>query len=121
MEIDALINDALEKSYVLHIKKKVNEMKDQILDFMERDDFKPMKAEDLIAAMKIKDEDLEEFFADLRQLEEDGLIIMNRKSRYGLCRHMNLLAGHMEGNPKGFGFFVSDQQPRADIYIPLTL
>ena len=54
-------------------------MKDQILDFMERDDFKPMKAEDLIAAMKIKDEDLEEFFADLRQLEEDGLIIMNRK------------------------------------------
>ncbi len=93
-------------------------MKDQILDFMERDDFKPMKAEDLIAAMKIKDEDLEEFFADLRQLEEDGLIIMNRKSRYGLCRHMNLLAGHMEGNPKGFGFFVSDQQPRADIYIP---
>ena len=90
------------------LRKKVNEMKDQILDFMERDDFKPMKAEDLIAAMKIKDEDLEEFFADLRQLEEDGLIIMNRKSRYGLCRHMNLLAGHMEGNPKGFGFFVSD-------------
>ena len=42
------------------LRKKVNEMKDQILDFMERDDFKPMKAEDLIAAMKIKDEDLEE-------------------------------------------------------------
>lgn len=93
-------------------------MRDQILAFMEWDDFKPMKAEDLIQAMKIKDEDLEEFFADLRQLEEEGLLIMNRKGRYGLCRHMNLMAGRIDGHPKGYGFFVPDDKARSEVFIP---
>ncbi|MEG2149266.1 MAG: ribonuclease R [Clostridiales bacterium] len=92
-------------------------MKNQILEFMEQVDFRPKKAQDLAAEMNIKDEDLETFLAALRELEENGQLIMNKKGRYGLCRHMNLIAGHIEGNPKGFAFFIPDIKDRSDVYI----
>ncbi|MEG1479091.1 MAG: ribonuclease R, partial [Clostridiales bacterium] len=92
-------------------------MKNQILEFMEQVDFRPKKAQDLAAEMNIKDEDLETFLAALRELEENGQLIMNKKGRYGLCRHMNLIAGHLEGNPKGFAFFIPDIKERSDVYI----
>lgn len=93
-------------------------MKQAILSFMEQVDFRPLKAENLAIEMAIPDEELEAFFTALRQLEESGKLVMNKKGRYGLCRHMGLLAGHLEGNPKGFAFFVADDEKRRDIYIP---
>lgn len=92
-------------------------MKQRIVDFMEHKDFRPLKPEDLIHAMEIQDEQLEEFFASLRELEMEGVVMLNKKGRYGLCRHMNLYAGRIEGKGPGYGFFLADHRVRSDIYI----
>lgn len=92
-------------------------MKQQILEFMEHKDFRPLKAEELMNAMEIQSDQLEEFFACLREMETEGLVILNKKGRYGLCRHMNLIAGRIEGKGAGYGFFIPDGGNRSDIYI----
>ena len=84
---------------------------------MEHKDFRPLKPDDLIAAMEIESEKLEIFFETLREMEREGLVILNKKGRYGLCRHMNLFAGRIEGKGAGYGFFIPDGHIRSDIYI----
>lgn len=93
-------------------------MKQKILDFMSRKDFYPLGAEDLMNALEIEEQDLEAFFAALREGESEGSILCNKKGRYGLCRHMNLLAGRIEGKGAGYAFFIPDIKNRGDIFIP---
>lgn len=92
-------------------------MKQRIVDFMEHKDFRPLKPEDLVNTMKIQDEQLSAFFDALRELELEGVVMLNKKGRYGLCRHMNLFAGRIEGKGPGYGFFIPDHRSRSDIYI----
>lgn len=68
--------------------------------------------------MKVEDKALPAFFDALRELETEGVVVMNRKGRYGLCRHMNLIPGTLQGSPKGFAFLLPDDKTRSDIYIP---
>ena len=92
-------------------------MRQRILDFMEQKDFLPMKAEDLLSAMEVEDENLTLFFDTLRELETEGLVLMSKKKRYGLCRHMGLLSGRIEGKSGGYAFFVPDIENRGDLFI----
>ena len=92
-------------------------MKQRILDFMEQKDFLPMSAEDLVLAMNIEDADFTSFFNSLRELETEGYVLMSKKKRYGLCRHMGLLSGRIEGKNGGYAFFVPDIPNRGDLFI----
>lgn len=92
-------------------------MEDRIIEFMEQVDFRPLKPDDLAVKMVIEEDDLEEFFTALRELETQGRLILTKKGRYGLCRHMNLFAGHLEGHSKGYAFFIPDEPKAKDIYI----
>ena len=51
-------------------------------------------------------------------MEKEGIIIKLRNERYGLIDKMNLIAGKLEGNEKGFGFLIPDDKTREDIFIP---
>lgn len=93
-------------------------MRQRILDFMSQKDFSPMKVEDLVSAMAIEDDHLTLFFDTLRQLEIEGAVLMSKKKRYGLCRHMGLLSGRIEGKSGGYAFFIPDMENRGDLYIP---
>lgn len=92
-------------------------MKQRILDFMERKEYQPMEAEKLLSAMEIEDDQLPLFFDSLRSLEADGLVLLSKKKRYGLCRHMGLLSGRIEGKNGGYAFFIPDIPNRSDLFI----
>lgn len=92
-------------------------MKQRILDFMERKEYQPMEAEKLLSAMEIEDDQLTLFFDSLRSLEADGLVLLSKKKRYGLCRHMGLLSGRIEGKNGGYAFFIPDIPNRSDLFI----
>ena len=92
-------------------------MKQRILDYMEQKDYLPMKAEDLCVAMNIGDAELTSFFDALRYLEADGQLLLSKKKRYGLCRHMGVLSGRIEGKSGGYAFFVPDTEHRGDLFI----
>lgn len=44
----------------------------------------------------------------LGQMERDGVLIKNRKGRYALPSHMDMIQGRVSGHPDGYGFLISD-------------
>lgn len=96
----------------------MNAMKQRILDFMERKEFQPMGVEDLLSAMELEEEELTLFFDALRSLESEGLVLLSKKKRYGLCRHMGMLSGRIDGKNGGYAFFIPDMPHRGDLFIP---
>jgi len=89
--------------------------KDEILEYMWRYSYKPMTAEELSKELKI--DDIAHFRVLLGELEQQGEVVLNRKGRYGLPRKMNLTAGRIQGNSKGFAFLIPDDPQEQDVFI----
>jgi len=90
-------------------------MKEQILEFMRREAYRPLLAEELFEALGIKDR--EEFMQALIDLENDGKVICTRKLRYGLPEKMNLAVGKLQGHSGGYGFVLQDTPGVPDVFI----
>ncbi|WP_142505577.1 ribonuclease R [Melghirimyces algeriensis] len=78
----------------------------EILEYMRKKAYKPMKAEELQHAFGI--EDWNAFIALLNQMEAEGKIVRTRTKRYGVPERLNLVRGRLQGNAKGFGFAIPD-------------
>ena len=89
---------------------------DEILEYMWRYSYKPMTAEELAEALGIS-ENKAGLKTMLDKLERKGEIVLNRRGRYGLARKMNLRAGRIERNPKGFAFLIADDPKEQDVFI----
>lgn len=90
-------------------------MKDQILEFMRREAYRPLLAEELFDALGF--DNREEFMQTLIDLENEGRVICTRKLRYGLPDKMNLAVGKLQGHPNGFGFVIQDTPGIPDVFI----
>lgn len=95
----------------------MSKMKENIVEFMRQEAYKPMLFDELAAIFDIKKNDVDKFNATLEEMESEGLIIKTRKNRYGVPERMNLIVGTLQGNPKGFGFLIPDNKGERDVYI----
>lgn len=94
--------------------------KEELLEYMWHNSYKPMMAEELaewLVDKKFIIEDRKVFVALLNELEEEGKIVRNRKGRYGLPQKMNLVAGRLQGSPKGFAFLIPDDVQEQDVFV----
>lgn len=89
--------------------------REQLLAFMREKAYKPLTALELVEALEI--EDVKSFLQLLNELEQEGVIVLTKKHKYGLTEKMGLLAGRIQGHPKGFGFFIPDQVNHPDVFI----
>jgi len=89
--------------------------KEELLEYMHLKSYKPLSVEELIQELEITD--IDSFRQMLRELEERGQIIQNRKGKYGLPQKMNLIVGRIQGNAKGFAFLIPDDPHEQDVYI----
>lgn len=95
--------------------------KEQILEFMRRSSYAPLTAEDLIEAIPITGS-LNNFWQDLKELQENGEIIKTRFGTLGLPEKMGLVVGRFQLTSKGFGFVIPDNKgDRQDVFIPPRL
>lgn len=95
-------------------------MRDKILDFVKTGAYKPMRAEDLAAELKLKGEELNAFFRELSFLEKEALLYKNRSGLIGLPAQMNLVVGRLSLTQKGYGFIVPDDKENGadDVFVP---
>ena len=93
------------------------EVKCKVYEFMKKDSYKPMTYSELFEDLKLEPEEAESFNASLIEMEEEGKIILTKKKKYGFAEKMNLFAGRIQGNKKGFGFFIPDNSEIEDIYL----
>jgi ribonuclease R len=91
--------------------------KEEILEFMKEKAYSPMLSDELMKSLKIQKKEKKELMKLLDEMESDGVIFKNRRNRYGLPERMNLVVGRLQGNTKGFGFLISDNQEMADVFI----
>lgn len=96
-------------------------IKERIVDFMRESAYNPMLEEELMQALELDKSDRKLFSQILEEMEKEGLIIKTRKKRYGVPERMGLIVGRLQGNPKGFGFIISDNEEEQDVFIPANL
>lgn len=80
--------------------------------------YKPMPKEELASIFDIDRLEIEEFHKILDDMEKEGLIIRTKRNRYGLPEKMDLVTGRLQGNERGFGFVIPENQDIEDIFIP---
>lgn len=93
-------------------------IREKIIKFMEEKNYKPLLKEELAVKFNMRREDLKKFYGVLEGLEKEGVIIKARNNRYGLIDNDYLVAGRLDGHEKGFGFLISEDRDRDDIFIP---
>ncbi len=94
----------------------MNKIKDNILEFMKQDAYKPMLSDEIASAFQIDRGQYREFNRVLQEMEKEGLIFKTKKDKYGVPEKMNLITGRLQGNPKGFGFIIQDNS-QEDVYV----
>ncbi|HBM81000.1 MAG: ribonuclease R [Clostridiales bacterium] len=91
--------------------------KETILQFMRESAYNPMLFKELLTSFNIKKDEEDAFKKILDEMESEGLIFKTKKHRYGAPERMNLVVGKLQGNSKGFGFVISDDETVSDVFI----
>ncbi|MCX7709891.1 MAG: ribonuclease R [Clostridia bacterium] len=94
------------------------ERKERILDFMREDAYKPLLFQELVSVLDVPKDDLPMFKEVVEELENEGKIFKTHRDRYGIPERMNLVVGRIQGNERGYGFVIPDDEDIKDIFIP---
>ncbi|MCG8483272.1 MAG: ribonuclease R, partial [Clostridia bacterium] len=93
------------------------EFKDRIIEILSNKNYSPLNDESILKVLKVERSDIGQFFADLDNMEAQGLIFKTRKNKYVLPNRINLVVGILKKNRKGFGFVISESDDKGDVYI----
>lgn len=94
------------------------ERKQKIVSFMKEEAYRPLKFEELAVVLDVPADEREKLAELLESLEQEGAIYRTNKDRYGIPERMNLMVGRIQGNERGYGFLVPDDEEMADLFIP---
>ncbi len=94
--------------------------KEDLLKKMNGEDYNPLPIEDLLAVMEIAEDDVYSFMELLRKCEQKGEIVVTKKKRYALPKHVGFILGVLQGNARGFGFVIPldmEEREKGDLFI----
>ncbi|WP_018247907.1 ribonuclease R [Orenia marismortui] len=92
-------------------------IQDRILDFMSKQAYKPLTVDDLLKVLEIESDEKHILVDLLDEMEEEGLVIKNRRGCYGVPERMGMSTGRLQGHAKGFAFLIPDNPTQEDVYI----
>lgn len=94
--------------------------REELLQWMERTESRPLEKEELVRALGVTDEEKEAFGELLSSLEGEGKLVRTKKKKVALPKDLGLVAGVLQGHVRGFGFLVPDdpeEKTRGDVFI----
>ncbi len=92
--------------------------KNKIIGFMKEEAYRPLKFEELAVILDVPVEDRDQLADIINELEQEGVIFRSNKDRYGVAERMGLVAGRIQGNERGYGFLIPDDEQMTDVFIP---
>lgn len=92
-------------------------LRESILDFMKEQAYKPLNRQELSDVFGVSKAEYKSFKKLLNEMEKNGDIVKNRTFHYGVPERMGLIIGKLQGNAKGFGFVICEEDI-PDIFIP---
>ena len=96
----------------------MQDRKSRIVEFMKEAAYRPLKFAELAVVLDVPAEERDELAEILGSLEIEGRIYKTNKDRYGIPERMNLVVGRLQGNERGFGFLIPDDEAAVDVFIP---
>lgn len=93
----------------------MKEKEQKILEFMQEDDYVPMRAKEIAMLMRVSKNEYNEFLELIGKLEMELKIQKNRKNRYKVSEKV-YYDGIYKKNQKGFGF-VKIEEREEEVYI----
>ncbi len=90
--------------------------KETIKQFINDENYVPMRKKDIAAVLGIPKTDMDELSAILSELESEGKIILSSKNRYIAVDSSDVVSGRFDATMRGFGFVCRDGED--DIFIP---
>ncbi|MFY9176353.1 MAG: ribonuclease R [Caldicoprobacterales bacterium] len=94
------------------------DIKEKILDILREKNTPPLFPDQIMEILEISQQDRYLFFNILDDMVEDGKLVMTRKKKYALPETLGYLVGRLQGNAKGFAFFIPDNNEEDDVFIP---
>ncbi|OPJ57580.1 ribonuclease R [Clostridium oryzae] len=92
-------------------------IRENIMEFMRDTNYKPMDVFELGEAFGINREDVKLLKKTLKSMEKEGVLVRNKQDKYGLIDIVGVMKGKFQGNQRGFGFVICDEEV-PDIFIP---
>lgn len=90
-----------------------------IVSFMKEKAYKPMTQNELAKVFGIKKNEGKDFKKLLNSMIKEGVIFRTNSDRYCATERLGLVIGKLQGNVKGFGFVIPDED-RPDVFIPAS-
>lgn len=91
--------------------------KDSLLDFMRNKAYRPMTEKELMREFDVSKDQQSIMNKILKNMIKEGLVYKNSNGRYGLPEKMDLMAGRIEGNQRGFGFLIPEDPTQKDVFV----
>ena len=93
------------------------EIKENLINFMTEQAYKPMNIAELSRVFDIKKKDMKEFSNLLAEMEQNADVVRTHSEYYGIPEKMGLVIGKFQGHQRGFGFVIAEVE-RPDVFIP---
>lgn len=90
--------------------------KETIIQFINDENYVPMRKKDIAAVLGIPKTDTDEFSQILSELEIEGKILLSSKNKYIAVNSLDVFSGTFDATARGFGFVCRDGGN--DIFIP---
>lgn len=92
---------------------------DYVISRFKQEATRPLEFHEIMSLLGIYGEEGEkQLELVLSDLTATGQLVKTRKLRYGLPEQLNLFVGRIKKNKKGFGFLISEDPDKEDLFIP---
>jgi ribonuclease R len=91
-------------------------LQQKITDLLSHKDVIPLFAEQIIDVLEMSEDEENSLQEILNQMVRTGKLVQTKKKKYALPEDLGFLTGRLQGNARGFGFFISDKD-EDDVFI----
>ncbi|HHY82467.1 MAG TPA: ribonuclease R [Clostridiales bacterium] len=92
-------------------------MEQKIIEVLSSKDVIPLYEAQLMDELGIPEEEEDSFKNLLNQMVKEGKLVQTKKKKYALPEDLGFMTGRIQGNARGFGFFIPDKG-EDDVFIP---
>jgi len=87
-----------------------------VLELLKREN-RPLVLRDVVRRLDLTHEEKRSLKVLLNEMASEGHIVRIKGRRYGLPSRLNVVAGHLQCHPDGYGFVIADEEDQPDIFI----
>ena len=99
-----------------HYKQELELLEKKIIDLLSADNVIPLFEEQLIDQLKLTPEQEGMIHEILNNMVKEGKLVQTKKKKYAIPEGLGFFTGRLQGNARGFGFFIPDKE-EDDVFI----